>query len=57
MNPTKLAKLKRRVRQRLAASKRREASHSPLRPSVNWSEVAEISALLDAAGQDPDECS
>jgi hypothetical protein len=57
MNPTKLAKLRRGARQRLAAIKRREASHPPLRPSVNWSEVAEISALLDAAGQDPDECS
>jgi len=57
MNPTKLAKLRRGVRQRLAAIERREASHPPLRPSVNWSEVAEISALLDAAGQDPDEWS
>ena len=57
MNPTKLARLRRHVRQRLAAIKRRKASHPPRRPSVNWAEVAEISALLDAAGQDPDEWS
>jgi hypothetical protein len=57
MNATKRTKLRRRVRQRLAAMKRREAAHPSLRPSVNWAEVAEISALLDAAGQDPDEWS
>jgi len=57
MNATKLGKLRRRVRQRLAAIKRRETAHPPLRPSINWAEVAEISALLDAAGQDPDEWS
>jgi hypothetical protein len=57
MNPTKLAKLRRRVRQRLAAIKRRDATHPLLRPSVNWAEVAEISTLLDEAGQDPDEWS
>jgi hypothetical protein len=57
VDPKELAKLKRRVRNWLAAKRRRAARRRPLHPPINWDEVAEISAWLDARAQDPDEWS
>ena len=55
VDPKSIARLRKRVRRWLDAKRRREARRPPLHPPINWDEVAEISAWLDARARDPNE--